>query len=233
MKLLIVEDEPKTAEYLQKGLSEQGCAVDVAHNGVDGQHLALVHDYDVIVLDAMLPGIDGFTLLRTLRAVKQTPVIMLTARDSIEDRVRGLHDGADDYLVKPFSFLELLARLQALQRRGRAQEPTQLKIANLQIDLIARKAWRGAERIDLSAKEFALLAVLARRQGEILSKTAIAELVWDMNFDSNTNVVEVAIKRLRAKVDNAFTPKLLHTIRGMGYVMEARDEVQADEEPAA
>jgi two-component system copper resistance phosphate regulon response regulator CusR len=232
MKLLIVEDELKTAEYLQKGLTEQGCAVDVAHNGVDGQHLALVHDYDVIVLDAMLPGIDGFTLLRALRAVKQTPVIMLTARDSIEDRVRGLHDGADDYLVKPFSFLELLARLQALQRRGRAQEPTQLRIANLQIDLIARKAWRGPERIDLSAKEFALLAVLARRQGEILSKTAIAELVWDMNFDSNTNVVEVAIKRLRAKVDNAFTPKLLHTIRGMGYVMEARDEADADAEPS-
>jgi len=233
MKLLIVEDEPKTAEYLQKGLTEQGCAVDVAHNGIDGQHLALVHDYDVIVLDAMLPGIDGFTLLRALRAVKQTPVIMLTARDSIEDRVRGLHDGADDYLVKPFSFLELLARLQALQRRGRAQEPTQLKIANLQIDLIARKAWRGSERIDLSAKEFALLAVLARRQGEILSKTAIAELVWDMNFDSNTNVVEVAIKRLRAKVDNAFTPKLLHTIRGMGYVMEARDQASVDEGSAA
>jgi two-component system copper resistance phosphate regulon response regulator CusR len=230
MKLLIVEDELKTADYLQKGLTEQGCAVDVAHDGIDGQHLALVHDYDVIVLDAMLPGIDGFTLLRTLRQVKQTPVIMLTARDSIEDRVRGLHDGADDYLVKPFSFLELLARLQALQRRGRAQEPTQLKIANLQIDLIARKAWRGGERIDLSAKEFALLAVLARRQGEILSKTAIAELVWDMNFDSNTNVVEVAIKRLRAKVDNAFTPKLLHTIRGMGYVMEAREEPGADPE---
>ena len=230
MKLLIVEDELKTAEYLQKGLTEQGCAVDVAHNGIDGQHLAMTHDYDVIVLDAMLPGIDGFTLLRTLRQVKQTPVIMLTARDSIEDRVRGLHDGADDYLVKPFSFLELLARLQALQRRGRAQEPTQLKIANLQIDLMARKAWRGAERIDLSAKEFALLAVLARRQGEILSKTAIAELVWDMNFDSNTNVVEVAIKRLRAKVDSAFTPKLLHTIRGMGYVMEARDEPASAEE---
>src|SRR5471030_1098648 len=233
MKLLIVEDELKTADYLQKGLTEHGCTVDLAHNGIDGQHLALVHDYDVIVLDAMLPGIDGFTLLRALRAVKQTPVIMLTARDSIEDRVRGLQDGADDYLVKPFSFLELLARLQALQRRGRNQEPTQLKIANLQIDLIARKAWRGSERIDLSAKEFALLAVLARRQGEILSKTAIAELVWDMNFDSNTNVVEVAIKRLRAKVDNAFAPKLLHTIRGMGYVMEARDESASDEGPAA
>jgi two-component system copper resistance phosphate regulon response regulator CusR len=224
MKLLIVEDELKTAEYLHKGLTEQGCVVDVAHDGIDGRHLALVHDYDVIVLDAMLPGIDGFTLLRALRQVKQTPVIMLTARDSIEDRVRGLQDGADDYLVKPFSFLELLARLHALQRRGRSQEPSTLKIANLQIDLIARKAWRGATRIDLTAKEFALLAVLARRQGEILSKTAIAELVWDMSFDSNTNIVEVAIKRLRAKIDAAFAPKLLHTIRGMGYVMELREE---------
>lgn len=224
MKLLIVEDEPKTAEYLHKGLTEQGCAVDVAHNGVDGQHLALVHDYDVIVLDAMLPGIDGFEVLRAVRLAKQTPVIMLTARDRIEDRVRGLQAGADDYLVKPFSFLELLARLQALRRRGRTQEPAQLRIANLQIDLIARKAWRGTTRIDLTAKEFALLAVLARRQGEILSKTAIAELVWDMNFDSNTNIVEVAIKRLRGKIDTGFTPKLLHTIRGMGYVLELRAE---------
>ncbi|HTP70988.1 MAG TPA: heavy metal response regulator transcription factor [Burkholderiaceae bacterium] len=224
MKLLIVEDEPKTADYLHKGLTEQGCAVDVARNGIDGQHLALVHDYDVIVLDAMLPGLDGFELLRALRQVKQTPVIMLTARDRIEDRVRGLHDGADDYLVKPFSFIELLARLHALQRRGRSQEPTQLRIANLEVDLIARKAWRGGTRIDLTAKEFALLAALARRHGEILSKTAIAELVWDMNFDSNTNIVEVAIKRLRAKIDGPYAPKLLHTIRGMGYVLELRDD---------
>ena len=228
MRLLIVEDEPKTAEYLQKGLGEQGCAVDMAHNGIDGQHLALVHDYDVIVLDAMLPGIDGFAVLRALRQVKQTPVIMLTARDRIEDRVRGLQDGDDDYLIKQFSFLELAARLQTLERRGRSQEPMQLKIADLQIDLIARKAWRGGARIDLTAKEFSLLAVLARRQGEILSKTAIAELVWDMNFDSNTNVVEVAIKRLRAKIDASFSQKLLHTIRGMGYVMELR----ADEGPS-
>jgi len=228
MKLLIVEDELKTAEYLRKGLTEQGCAVDVAHNGIDGQHLALTHDYEVIVLDVMLPGVDGFTVLRELRRTKQTPVIMLTARDRVEDRVRGLQDGADDYLVKPFSFLELLARLQALQRRGRTMEPTQLRIANLQIDMMARKAWRGGTRIDLTAKEFALLAVLVRRQGEILSKTAIAELVWDMNFDSNTNVVEVAIKRLRAKIDAAYSPKLLHTIRGMGYVLEVRD----DEAPA-
>ncbi|MBV6305796.1 heavy metal response regulator transcription factor [Candidimonas humi] len=224
MKILIIEDEPKTAEYLYKGLTEQGCAVDLAHDGIDGQHMATQHDYDVIVLDVMLPGQDGFTLLRGLRTVKQTPVIMLTARDRVEDRVKGLHEGADDYLVKPFSFIELLARLQALSRRGRAQEPAQLRIGDLHIDLISRKAYRGSTRIDLTAKEFSLLAVLARRQGEILSKTAIAELVWDMNFDSNTNVVEVAIKRLRAKMDTPFSPRLLHTIRGMGYVLELRSE---------
>jgi two-component system copper resistance phosphate regulon response regulator CusR len=224
MKILIVEDEQKTADYLRKGLTEQGCAVDLAHNGIDGQHMALQQDYDVIVLDVMLPGMDGFSVLRSLRTIKQTPVIMLTARDRIEDRVKGLHDGADDYLVKPFSFLELLARLQALTRRGRAQEPVQLKVGNLSVDLISRKAYRNNTRIDLTAKEFSLLAVLARRKGEILSKTAIAELVWDMNFDSNVNVVEVAIKRLRAKIDTAFSPKLLHTIRGMGYVLEVRED---------
>ena len=232
MKLLIVDDELKTTEYLKKGLSEQGCTVDIAHDGLEGRHLALEHDYDVIVLDVMLPALDGFSLLREVRRMRQTPVIMLTARDRVEDRVKGLQDGADDYLVKPFSFLELMARIQALARRGRAQEPMQLRIANLHIDLLARKAWRAGVRIDLTAKEFALLAVLARRQGEILSKTAIAELVWDMNFDSNTNVVEVAIKRLRAKVDAAFAPKLLHTIRGMGYVMEARDDGAGDAEAA-
>ncbi len=167
-------------------------------------------------------------MLRELRQAKQVPVIMLTARDRIEDRVRGLRDGADDYLVKPFSFLELVARLHALSRRGRNQEPAQLRLANLRVDLIARKAWRDATRIELTAKEFALLAVLARRQGEILSKTAIAELVWDMNFDSHTNVVEVAIKRLRAKIDGAWSPKLLHTMRGMGYVLEAREGVQRE-----
>jgi len=241
MKILIVEDEVKTADYLYKGLTEQGCAVDIAHNGLDGQHLAMQHDYDVIVLDVMLPGLDGFSVLRSLRTLKQTPVIMLTARDGVEDRVKGLHEGADDYLVKPFSFLELLARLQALNRRGRSQEPMQLSIADLQIDLLKRKAFRGSGsgsggggvRIDLTAKEFALLAVLARRQGEILSKTAIAELVWDMNFDSNTNVVEVAIKRLRDKIDVPFaatSPKLLHTIRGMGYVMELREGHEAGEQ---
>lgn len=224
MKILIVEDEQKTADYLFKGLTEQGCTVDLAANGIDGRHLAVENDYDVIVLDVMLPGLDGFELLRALRTFKQTPVIMLTARDRVEDRIKGLHEGADDYLIKPFSFLELLARLQALTRRGRVQEPTQLRIGDLQIDLIGRKAFRNGARIDLTAKEFSLLAVMGRRQGEILSKTAIAELVWDMNFDSNTNVVEVAIKRLRGKIDAPFPQKLLHTIRGMGYVLELRKD---------
>lgn len=230
MKILIVEDEHKMAEYLCKGLTEQGCTVDLAANGIDGQHLAFQHDYDVIVLDVMLPGLDGFSLLRSLRTIKQTPVIMLTARDRVEDRIKGLQDGADDYLIKPFSFLELLARLQALTRRGRTQEQPQLRIGDLQIDLLSRKAYRNNIRIDLTAKEFSLLAVMARRQGEILSKTAIAELVWDMNFDSNTNVVEVAIKRLRTKIDAPFEQKLLHTIRGMGYVLEPRNvDPSADE----
>jgi len=222
MRILIVEDEPKTADYLRQGLSEQGYGVSVAADGIDGQHLALHHDFDVIILDVMLPGLDGFALLKALRAVKSTPVLMLTARDSMEDRVRGLQDGADDYLVKPFSFMELLARVQALNRRGRIQEASLLRVGDLQVDLIARRVLRQGQRIDLTAKEFSLLMVLARRQGDILSKTAIAELVWDMNFDSNTNVVEVAIKRLRAKIDAPFERNLLHTIRGMGYVLEDR-----------
>jgi two-component system copper resistance phosphate regulon response regulator CusR len=223
MRILIVEDERKTADYLHQGLTEQGCTVDVAYDGIDGQHLALHYDFDVIVLDVMLPGLDGFEVLRSLRAVKNTPVIMLTARDGVDDRVKGLREGADDYLVKPFSFIELLARLQALNRRGRAQEPTLLRVGGLQVDLISRRATREGQRIDLTAKEFSLLAVLARRPGEILSKTSIAELVWDMNFDSNTNVVEVAIKRLRTKIDVPFSHSLLHTIRGMGYVLEERE----------
>ncbi|HJV84631.1 MAG TPA: heavy metal response regulator transcription factor [Noviherbaspirillum sp.] len=222
MKILVVEDELKIADYLYKGLTEQGCSVDLAHDGLDGQHLALEIDYDVIVLDQMLPGLDGLTLLQSLRAVKDTPVIMLTARDRVEDRVRGLQAGADDYLIKPFSFMELLARLQVLTRRGRRQETTQIRVGDLTIDLVARKAFRQGARIDLTAKEFMLLTVLARHQGEVLSKTAIAELVWDVNFDTSANVVEVAIKRLRAKIDTPFGGGLLHTVRGMGYVLEER-----------
>jgi two-component system, OmpR family, copper resistance phosphate regulon response regulator CusR len=222
MKILVVEDELKIADYLYKGLTEQGCSVDLAHNGFDAQHLALEIDYDVIVLDQMLPGLDGLAVLQSLRAVKDTPVIMLTARDRIEDRVKGLRAGADDYLIKPFSFLELLARLQVLTRRGRKHEAAQIRVGDLVIDLLARKAFRDGSRIELTAKEFALLTVLARHQGEIMSKTAIAEMVWDVNFDTNANVVEVAIKRLRAKIDAPFKSGLLHTVRGMGYVLEER-----------
>lgn len=222
MRILIIEDEEKTADYLHRGLSEQGYTVDVAHDGINGLHLAMESEYAAIVLDVMLPRLDGFGVLRALRARKQTPVIMLTARERIEDRVRGLREGADDYLGKPFSFLELVARIQALTRRSGSQEPVQISVADLWIDLLSRKAMRAGVRLDLTAKEFSLLTVLARRQGEILSKTAIAELVWDVNFDSDANVVEVAIKRLRAKLDNPFEEKLLHTIRGMGYVLESR-----------
>jgi len=222
MRVLIIEDEEKTADYLHRGLTEQGYAVDLARDGIEGLHLGLENDYAVIILDVMLPGLDGFGVLRALRARKQTPVIMLTAREQVDDRIRGLREGADDYLGKPFSFLELVARLQALTRRSGGHEPVQIGIADLWIDLISRKATRAGLRLDLTAKEFSLLSVLARRQGEILSKTSIAEMVWDINFDSDANVVEVAIKRLRAKLDGPFEQKLLHTIRGMGYVLESR-----------
>lgn len=224
MKILVIEDEPKTVAYLQRGLTEQGYAVDVAGNGIDGQHLALTGDYDAIVLDIMMPDRDGLSVLQALRREKDTPVIMLTARGEVDDRIHGLRSGADDYLVKPFSFLELLARLQALGRRGRPQEAAHIRIADLHIDLIARRAVRGARRLDLTAKEFALLAALARHRGQVLSKTVIVEMVWDVNFESNTNVVEVAIKRLRAKLDEPSEAKLLHTIRGMGYVLEEKYE---------
>ncbi|MBV6752643.1 MULTISPECIES: heavy metal response regulator transcription factor [Pseudomonas] len=223
MRVLIIEDEEKTADYLHRGLTEQGYTVDLARDGVGGLHLALESDYAVIILDVMLPELDGFGVLKALRARKQTPVIMLTARERVEDRIRGLREGADDYLGKPFSFLELVARLQALTRRsGGGHEPVQISVADLWVDLISRKASRAGVRLDLTAKEFSLLSVLARRQGEILSKTSIAEMVWDINFDSDANVVEVAIKRLRAKLDGPFEQKLLHTIRGMGYVLESR-----------
>jgi two-component system copper resistance phosphate regulon response regulator CusR len=222
MRVLIIEDEEKTADYLHRGLTEQGYTTDVAREGIEGLHMALENEYAVIILDVMLPGLDGYGVLRALRARKQTPVIMLTARENVDDRIRGLREGADDYLGKPFSFLELVARLQALTRRSGGHEPVQISVADLWIDLISRKATRAGVRLDLTAKEFSLLSVLARRQGEILSKTSIAEMVWDVNFDSDANVVEVAIKRLRAKLDGPFEQKLLHTIRGMGYVLESR-----------
>jgi len=227
MKLLVVEDEVKLAEYLRKGLSEEGYTVDVAHTGIDGLHMATEVDYDLLVLDGMLPGIDGLAVLAALRQSKQTPVLMLTARGQVEDRVRGLKSGADDYLVKPFAFSELVARIQVLLRRaGSAKgngEPTLLKMADLELDLIRRKATRAGQRLDLTAKEFNLLSLLLRRQTEVLSRTELAEQVWDMNFDSETNVVEVAVRRLRSKLDQPFERPLLHTVRGMGYVLEARE----------
>lgn len=227
MKLLVVEDEVKLAEYLRKGLTESGYVVDVAHDGIDGLHLAMEGNYDLLVLDSMLPGIDGLALLAALRRSKQTPVLMLTARVHVDDRVRGLQGGADDYLTKPFAFTELTARIQVLLRRAApiqsASEPTLLRIADLEVDLLRRKAVRAGQRLDLTAKEFSLLALLMRRQGEVLSRTELAAQVWDMNYDSETNVVEVAIRRLRNKFDAPFEQVLLHTVRGMGYVLEERE----------
>ena len=222
MRLLIVEDEPKTGDYLHKGLSENGFIVDVARNGVDGQHLALSGDYDLVILDVGLPGLDGWQVLQAIRANKQTPVMFLTARDRVDDRVKGLELGADDYLIKPFAFSELLARVRGLMRRGKTREPDQIRIGDLEVDLLRHKVLRAGTRIDLTAKEFALLALLARRQGEVLSRTLIAEQVWDMNFDSDTNVVDVAVRRLRAKIDDPFPAKLVllevfeHARHGLG-----------------
>jgi len=223
MRILIVEDEPKTGDYLHKGLSESGFIADLARNGPDGLHLALEHDYDLIVLDVMLPQMDGWTVLGKLRERKQTPVLFLTARDEIPDRVRGLELGADDYLVKPFAFAELLARARTLLRRGPVREPEIVKVADLEIDVRRHRVTRAANRIDLTPKEYGLLQLLARRQGEVLSRSLIASQVWDMNFDSDTNVVDVAIKRLRTKVDDPYPVKLIHTVRGMGYLMEVRE----------
>ncbi|AVO41709.1 heavy metal response regulator transcription factor [Simplicispira suum] len=225
MKVLIVEDELKTGDYLRQGLVEAGFVADLARTGTDGLHLALTGDYDLLVLDVMLPGLNGWQLLQSLRrSGNALPVLFLTARDQVEDRVKGLELGADDYLVKPFAFSEFLARVRTLLRRGKASiEPTVLRIADLELDLMRRRAQRAGRRIDLTAKEFALLELLLRRQGEVLTRSLIASQVWDMNFDSDTNVIEVAMRRLRAKMDDDFEPKLLRTIRGMGYVLETSD----------
>ena len=222
MRILVVEDETKTAAYLGKGLTESGFVVDIAHNGPDGEHLALSEDYDLILLDVMLPGSDGWTILQSLRRTKQTPVLFLTAKGTVDDRVKGLELGADDYLVKPFAFSELLARVRSILRRGTARQPDILRVADLEVDLPRHRVSRGSERIDLTAKEFNLLLLLMRRAGEVLSRTLIAEQVWDMNFDSDTNVVDVAIRRLRAKVDDPYSRKLIHNVRGVGYVLEER-----------
>ncbi|MBL8444923.1 MAG: heavy metal response regulator transcription factor [Zoogloeaceae bacterium] len=221
MKILIVEDEPKTGDYLRQGLAEAGFVVDLARDGLDGLHLALSGDYDLIVLDVMLPSLDGWGVLQTVRRQgREMPVLFLTARDQVVDRVHGLELGADDYLVKPFAFSELLARVRTLLRRGKTKEPEVLRAADLELDLLRRRVLRGGVRIDLTAKEFALLELLLRRQGEVLPRSLIASQVWDMNFDSDTNVIEVAVRRLRAKVDEPFEPRLIRTVRGMGYVLD-------------
>ncbi|MFC5474149.1 heavy metal response regulator transcription factor [Paraherbaspirillum soli] len=222
MRILLVEDEPKAGEYLRKGLSESGYIVDWAQTGTDGLHCATSADYDLIVLDVMLPGMDGWKVISELRKTHPTPVLFLTARDHVEDRIKGLELGADDYLVKPFAFAELVARIRTLLRRGPIRESELLRIADMEIDVMKRRVTRGGERIDLTAKEFALLHLLAKRQYEVLSRSLIASQVWDMNFDSDTNVVDVAVRRLRAKLDEPFPRKLIHTVRGMGYVLEER-----------
>lgn len=222
MKILIVEDELKTGQYLLQGLTEAGFVVDLARNGTDGLHLALHGEYDLLILDVMLPGLDGWQVLQTLRQRGlHMSVLFLTARDQVEDRVKGLELGADDYLVKPFSFAELLARVRTILRRGKGgSEVTTLQVADLELDLLRRRVSRAGRRIDLTAKEFGLLELLMRRQGEVLPRSMIASQVWDMNFDSDTNVIEVAVRRLRLKIDEAHETKLIQTVRGMGYVLE-------------
>jgi two-component system copper resistance phosphate regulon response regulator CusR len=223
MKILVVEDEPKAAAYLRKGLEENGFVVDAAADGEEGLHLARTGGYDLIVLDVMLPRRDGWSVLAELRQDgQQTPVLLLTARDAVDDRVRGLELGGDDYLVKPFAFSELLARIRSVLRRGPARTPDLVRVADLELDLVRHRATRAGRRLDLTPREFALLALLARRAGEVLSRTLIAEQVWDMNFDCDSNVVDVHVRRLRAKADDPFGSRLIHTVRGAGYVLEER-----------
>lgn len=220
MRILVVEDEVKTADYLRKGLSESGFMVEVALNGLDGQHLVQEFEFDLIILDVMLPGLDGWQLLQIIRRRHDTPVLFLTARDAVKDRVKGLELGADDYLIKPFSYAELLARVRTLLRRGPPREIEHFQVADLALDLLKRKVSRAGDRLNLTNKEFALLHLLLSRQGEVLSRALIASHVWQMNFDSDTNVVDVAIRRLRAKVDDPYPLKLIHTVRGMGYMLD-------------
>ncbi len=221
MKILIVEDEQKTRAYLQKGLEEAGFTVDAVERGEDALQVIADGHHDLIILDVMLPGLDGWAIVSGMRASgDQTPVLMLTARDQVQDRVRGLELGADDYLIKPFAFSELLARVRTVLRRGPARQPDILKIADLEIDIVRMRVSRAGRKLDLTPREFALLSLFGRRAGEVLSRTFIAEHVWDMNFDSESNVVDVHIRRLRAKLDDPFDVKLIHTVRGMGYVFE-------------
>jgi len=221
MRLLIVEDEPKVARFIERGLREEHFAVDAAFDGEEGLDLALVHDYDLVILDVMLPKKDGFEVLEALRAAKRPcKVLMLTARDAVKDRVRGLNGGADDYLVKPFAFEELLARVRVLLRRSGGAETASLSFADLVLNVKARKVTRAGQPVALSAREFAVLEHLMRHQGEVISRTRLSEQVWDQHFDSMTNVIDVTLYHLREKVDRGFASPLIHTVRGVGYVLK-------------
>jgi two-component system, OmpR family, copper resistance phosphate regulon response regulator CusR len=223
MYILIVEDEMKTALQLQKGLAEISMTADVSNNGLEALALAGEKDYDLIILDVILPGIDGWEVVKNLRrSGRRTPVLMLTARDAVQDRVTGLQAGADDYLVKPFSFSELIARVQALLRRGPEIQPDVYRVADLEVNFFAHKATRDGKYLDLTQKEFALLSLLIRRSGEALSRARIAERVWNLGLDSNMKIVDVKMGNLRSKVDDPFEKKLIHTVRGIGYVLEER-----------
>ena len=223
MKLLLIEDEQKTAAYVSKGLREHGFVVDCANRGDDGLHLAMEQAYDLVLLDVMLPGRSGWEVIADLRLFKKhVPILFLTASDAVEDKVRGLGLGADDYMVKPFAFSELLARIQSILRRTGARLPDTIVVADLEIDWLRQSVRRAGVKIQLTAKEFALLSLFARRRSEILSRTLIAEQIWDVNFDSDTNVVDVSIRRLRAKIDDPYDLKLIHTVRGRGYMFDVQ-----------
>jgi len=225
MRILVVEDDRRSREFLAKGLTESGYVTDTAGDGEEGLYLATEYEYDLIVLDVMLPVFDGWRVLEKLRERERLmPVLFLTARDAVADRVKGLELGADDYLVKPFAWAEFLARVRTLLRRGPARQQEVLTMADLELDIPKMQARRGGKALDLTAQEFQLLCLLARRRGEVLSRTTIAEQVWDMNFSTDSNAVDVAMGRLRRKVDEPFSKKLIHTMRGLGYVMEERDE---------
>jgi two-component system, OmpR family, response regulator len=227
VRVLVVEDEPKMASLIRRGLREEGLAADVTAKGEDAVWMAGGSEYDAVVLDVMLPGIDGFETCRRLRADGVwTPVLMLTARDSVEDRVAGLDSGADDYLVKPFSFAELLARLRALARRGVLERPTVLEVGDLRLDPATRRVWRGGEEVRLSAKEFALLETFMRRPGQVLSRLQLLEHAWDYEYENRSNVVDVYVRYLREKVDRPFGADSIETVRGAGYRLREPDEAR-------
>tara|TARA_Y100000588_G_scaffold319543_1_gene349633 strand:+ start:238 stop:906 length:669 start_codon:yes stop_codon:yes gene_type:complete len=221
MRILIVEDEKKVAAFIKKGLEEETYAVDIAVDGEEGLHLGEQNQYDLIILDLMLPKINGLEILSVLRSNKiETPILLLTAKDSVDDKVKGLNEGADDYLTKPFAFSELLARIRVLLRRGKTETKTTLEIADLTLNLVSHKVNRGNEEIELTGKEYSLLEYFMRNQEKVLTRTMIAEHVWDYNFDTFTNVIDVYVNHLRKKIDKSFSTKLLHTLRGVGYVMK-------------